>query len=567
MFVKMLGTESLVFLSTVIFCIIYLRLLTNLLMVQYDKKSAWQQLFLSLGNGIVCTVIEHMANGRSNLAIISLITLVLSIGMYGMTRKKDGFYLYFHTYWLTSLQLQTSYLFSCAVVNLFISHLWITGSRNHRFAVYSVTLLLGTINFSLQLKVPKKVITIMSNIMIKRANTYLVGIYTIASTSILAVSGSLVSKMLYEEVDYEVKIIMYPDLILKNFLILGGCLLIIVYLVQNEITARENHELNNKLKAEKEFREKFHSNALLSYCANITKDCFVKEKSEFLLPEANGYRESIMDFIVETLHPEDMERLAGLINEEYYEKQIEKQPDYSIKIRMAPKAILALTNQRLTEEDRKQLKSNREWIWVELHITIIREEETNDILTYISLTNIDNEMTEKEQLADAAIRDSLTGLLNRSGLEQLLKAHLLSVPNGGTLFMIDMDYFKSVNDKLGHPVGDKVLKDAANILRSIFREEDFVCRLGGDEFCVFAKNLENKELVIERAKELEKQGRRCYTSSKGDITVNVSFSIGVVIIKNGNKISYEELYEQADQVLYQAKERGRNTYVLKGEEQ
>lgn len=190
----------------------------------------------------------------------------------------------------------------------------------------------------------------------------MVGIYTIASTSILAVSGSLISRMLYEEVDWEIKIIMYPDLILKNLLILGGCLLIIVYLIRNEITTRENLELNHKLESEKEFREKSHSNSLFSYCANITKECFVKEKSEFLLPEANGYRESIMDFIVETVHPEDMERLAGLINQEYYEKRLEENPNYSIKIRVAPKVILALTNHRLTEEDRKQIKRNQEWI-------------------------------------------------------------------------------------------------------------------------------------------------------------------------------------------------------------
>lgn len=97
MFVKILGIEGLVFLSTVIFCIIYLRLLTNLLMVQYDKKSAWQQVFLSLGNGIVCAVIEYIANGRANLTIISLITMVLTFEMYGMTRKRDFIYIFIPT--------------------------------------------------------------------------------------------------------------------------------------------------------------------------------------------------------------------------------------------------------------------------------------------------------------------------------------------------------------------------------------------------------------------------------------------------------------------------------------
>lgn len=67
--------------------------------------------------------------------------------------------------------------------------------------------------------------------------------------------------------------------------------------------------------------------------------------------------------------------------------------------------------------------------------------------------------------------DSLTGLLNRSSFEQALKTYLSSAENGGSLFMIDMDYFKSVNDKLGHPVGDKVLKDTTRILESTFRGE------------------------------------------------------------------------------------------------
>ena len=60
-----------------------------------------------------------------------MITLVLTLEMYLINRKKEKFYLYFHGYWLTSLQFQTAYLFACALVNLFISRLWITGSMGH----------------------------------------------------------------------------------------------------------------------------------------------------------------------------------------------------------------------------------------------------------------------------------------------------------------------------------------------------------------------------------------------------------------------------------------------------
>lgn len=128
--------------------------------------------------------------------------------------------------------------------------------------------------------------------------------------------------------------------------------------------------------------------------------------------------------------------------------------------------------------------------------------------------------------------------------------------------MIDMDYFKSVNDKLGHPVGDKVLKDTARILESTFRGGDLICRLGGDEFCVFAKHLEEEGLAEKRAQDLRSLGRRIYTSEAGDIRVSVSFSIGVTISHSGNDTTYEELYERADRMLYQAKENGRDGYVI-----
>lgn len=561
--IKILGTGSGVFLSVAIFSMVYFGLLNKLMAGQSQKRRRLPQILFSFFNGGIAVYIEIISRGRSNLAVISLITLVLTLEMYFIHKKKESFYLYFHGYWLTSLQFQTAYLFACALVNLFISQLWITGSMGHRFAIFNVTLFWGSLNFALQLKVPKRFMILLSDILTKRSNTYLLGIYTMASTTILAISGSLISRMLYEEVELEVKTIMYPDLILKNLLILGGSLLIVVYLVRQEMAVRETLELNEELETEKEFREKFHSNALLSYCANITKDCFVKEKSEFILPDSGGYRESIMDFIMETVHPEDMERLSGLVSQEHYEQCLKENPDYSFKIRIAPKPILALVGHRLTDEVKNQLKENPEWIWVEFRITVVREVRTSDILTYISLSNVDAEMKEKEQLANAINTDSLTGLLNRSGLEHFLKDHLQRVPNGGTLFMIDMDYFKSVNDQLGHPMGDKVLKDTADILRSVFREGDYICRLGGDEFCVFARNLEDRNIVLNRAKELGKRGRRTYTSEAGDISVTVSFSIGISITENGKDITYEELYEQADQMLYQAKEKGRDCYVLR----
>ena len=86
--------------------------------------------------------------------------------------------------------------------------------------------------------------------------------------------------------------------------------------------------------------------------------------------------------------------------------------------------------------------------------------------------------------------------------------------------------------------------------------------MGGDEFCVFAKHLEEESLVENRAQHPGTLGRRTYTSQAGDIRVSVSFSIGITISHSGNNTTYEQLYERAERMLYQAKENGRDGYVI-----
>lgn len=561
--IAVLATKECIFFTIVAISLIYFRLLGHLINLEISVQKRGTRVVFAIINGFIAMLTESATSGRSNLAIISLLTLVLVLELYLMNKEEGYFYLYFHSYWLTSLQLQTAYLFSNAIVNLFIPQLWTVGSYQHRFTVFSTTMIMGSLIFSTQLSFPKHFVILLGEILQKKSHTYLLAIYTMTATSVLAVSGSLISRMLYTDVPLSIKIVMYPDIILKNILILGGSLLIIIYLVQSETNHREKLELDEELKTEKEFREKFHSDSLLSYCANISTNCFIKEKSEFILPDETGYIESIMDFIMETVHPEDMEVLSNLASVEYYEKRLSEDPHYSLKIRLAPKPILALVGHRLTTEQKEQIKHDRDWIWVEFHVTVIREAKTDHILTYVSLNSIDAEMMEKEKLTSAANTDPLTGLLNRNGFESLLKNYLAEESGGGTLFMIDMDYFKSVNDQLGHPVGDKVLKDTADILRSVFRDRDFLCRLGGDEFCVFTPNLEDREIIIKRGEILSEQGRRTYSSPDGKINVTVSFSIGIAIHHSQHLISYEKLYEHADLVLYQAKEAGRNTYRIK----
>lgn len=159
-----------------------------------------------------------------------------------------------------------------------------------------------------------------------------------------------------------------------------------------------------------------------------------------------------------------------------------------------------------------------------------------------------------------SLTDALTGLHNREYLENTLQ-ELLAKGHTGTLFMIDLDNFKTMNDTYGHIVGDKVLQHFAEVLRSVARKEDIVCRLAGDEFVTFYTDLTDKSAAAEKAESIirlfaEKMGALGYAGI-------VSVSIGAKIT-SGNE-EFQKLYSKADTSLYFVKNNGKNAYHFYGE--
>ena len=154
----------------------------------------------------------------------------------------------------------------------------------------------------------------------------------------------------------------------------------------------------------------------------------------------------------------------------------------------------------------------------------------------------------KEKLAYEASHDQLTGLYNRSGFEKLLKG----VDYNSTALMIaDVDWFKNVNDTYGHDTGDVALKRVADTLFRNFRSDDYICRIGGDEFAVFILNTNQEHADMIRKKteiinrELESETENCPA---------LSLSFGVAF---GNKQRGGIVFKNADIALYEAKESGR----------
>lgn len=154
----------------------------------------------------------------------------------------------------------------------------------------------------------------------------------------------------------------------------------------------------------------------------------------------------------------------------------------------------------------------------------------------------------KKELAYEASHDKLTGLYNRSGYEDIVKTLDLFAYS---LLIIDIDHFKRINDTYGHDVGDDVLSGIARIMRNTFRSEDYICRIGGDEFVVIMvrAGAENKHKIEEKIDSINADLR------KDETLKGVSVSAGAAFAKRGN--DPEKVFKDADNALYEAKDAGR----------
>lgn len=159
-----------------------------------------------------------------------------------------------------------------------------------------------------------------------------------------------------------------------------------------------------------------------------------------------------------------------------------------------------------------------------------------------------------EQLNFKASHDELTGAYNRSGYELLLSTIDL---NSVYLMLFDVDDFKNVNDTYGHDTGDRVLMKVVEVLKSHFRSEDYVCRIGGDEFVVFMMHAEGRRdtLVASKIQDINRA-----LSQVEDGLPAVSVSVGVVHGTDAANADVQTLYEKADDAMYRAKKDGKHTF-------
>lgn len=199
-----------------------------------------------------------------------------------------------------------------------------------------------------------------------------------------------------------------------------------------------------------------------------------------------------------------------------------------------------------------------QWYLLRLYFQYSQEGTARSAVGF--LINIQKQKEEMENLEGEVSRDYLTGVMNRKGIQEYAEKELEQKKPGQltAMALIDLDNFKQINDKYGHPFGDQVLVHTGEILSGLFAARGTVGRIGGDEFMVVL-SVNNREELEEKIKELKK--KFVDMEYEGE-SVRTDFCAGTAVA--GKEDDYQALYQKADQALYQAKETGRGEVYLKG---
>jgi|GEM_PF-1589801 len=300
---------------------------------------------------------------------------------------------------------------------------------------------------------------------------------------------------------------------------------IIIFIIA-KVNNKLNREINQRIKVEKQLEEYLHvvdENVIISTADKngiITKasDAFCRV-SQYSREELIGNNHALIR------HPDMPESLFKDLWE-------------------------IISNKKIWMGEIKNLSKHGEVFWV--YATISPIIDSNQTLT--GYTSIYQDISDKKRVEQLSITDKLTGLFNRFKLDEVLAQEVLRserYSNKLSLVIIDIDFFKSVNDTYGHQVGDKVLVTFAQLLKKNIRSTDIIGRWGGEEFLVICPQTDNNGVLT-----LFENIRKKIEDYNFESVGNKTASFGVTSFTSGD--TPESLISRADTALYQAKNSGRN---------
>lgn len=216
-----------------------------------------------------------------------------------------------------------------------------------------------------------------------------------------------------------------------------------------------------------------------------------------------------------------------------------------------------ITSGKTWKGEIKNKKKNGDYYWVKASISPMFDNK-GEIISY---TAVREDITDKKIIEEISITDGLTNIYNRRYFDEIFPKIINEAKRKNELVafvFMDIDHFKQYNDNYGHQKGDEVLINfAACLKQSLHRSSDYTFRLGGEEFAVVYQ-METKEKAVEFANNLRKNIENLKIEHKySSVSSYITASMGL-ICKNANEIVIDEIYKQADDLLYQAKRSGRN---------
>ncbi|WFD09409.1 ABC transporter substrate binding protein [Tepidibacter hydrothermalis] len=223
---------------------------------------------------------------------------------------------------------------------------------------------------------------------------------------------------------------------------------------------------------------------------------------------------------------------------------------YRIDLNSLPKDSILINKKPTFYEKYKLLV----WIMIGIFIILIS-------LIVLLIMNIEKRKVQEKKIKKLAYYDILTGLPNRTYLNEKLKNELeISKTSGmeGVVFFIDVDNFKILNDTFGHGFGDEILIDIGKRFRELIGNDKFIARLGGDEFIILLKDINDRTLIDNIVNEIIGSFEKPFYIEEKEFYVTIS--IGVTLYpKDGDNL--DELLKNADTAMYKAKDSGRARYV------
>lgn len=223
------------------------------------------------------------------------------------------------------------------------------------------------------------------------------------------------------------------------------------------------------------------------------------------------------------------------------------------------------TGENAVLEVRAYTRSKEERIWTVTLCYVSGEDSWDGIPSVYSMgLDLTAEKKKMETLQHRAEKDALTGIYNRAETEKQIKEYLITNEDTqNALFMIDTDNFKQINDTKGHMTGDMVLAEMASGMKKLMSDNDVVGRIGGDEFTIFMKDINSQSDAEEKAEELLHMFRHLFEKEKTPVRITCSMGISL-FPRDGH--TFKEMFLKADKALYQAKSRGKNNYVVYGDD-